>query len=137
LTRRPTDEGVATKVSREQIVLDGGRRRYKVSPALQSFSTYTLATTTLAEKQGQYVQVGTRGGTVYWIASIADVLNGATVYYTGKLARIERSGGVSRVVFEDGTVLRLAPAVRGYSGRGDVVARIDAKQRLVVELRQP
>jgi hypothetical protein len=131
--RRPTDQGIATKVSRSSLTLDGART-YKVSPGLQSFSTYSLATTPLAEKQGQYVEIGARGGTVYWIASIADVLGGKTVYYTGRLRRIEKSGDA---VFADGTVLRLAPSVRRSSLRGQVVARIDAPAHEVVELRAP
>jgi hypothetical protein len=131
--RRPTDQGIATKVSRSSLTLDG-RRAYKVSPDLQSFSTYSLATTPLAEKQGQYVEIGARGGTVYWIASIADVLGGKTVYYTGRLRRIEKSGDA---VFADGTVLRLAPPLRRSALRGQVVARIDAQVHEVVELRAP
>ena len=132
--RRPTDEGVVTAVSREKVTLDG-RRTYKVSPTLKSFSTYTLATTPLLDKDGQYVHVGARGGTVYWIAGIADVLDGS-VYYTGRLVQVEGD----RAVMRDGTVLRLAPAAKGTEAvrpEGEVVARIDAGRHQVVELRRP
>lgn len=129
--RRPDDQGVATEVGRERIVLDG-ERSYSVSAQLKSFSTQTLETVPLITRKGQYVQVGLDGETVIWIAGIAGVIPSKPprVHYQGTLVRVDGSDAV----FKDGTVLRLAKRVdRPKPGAYTVL--IDPGAHLVVDLR--
>lgn len=133
--RVPDVEGVVQVVSRDRLVLDGGRR-YDVADKPQSFSTYTLATVSLLGRKGQYVQVGLDGDVAVWVASIGAVteLGGKpTVVYTGKLESVD--GG--RAVFEDGTVLRLASGVTSPVRQGFVRAEIDPSTHEVRALVVP
>lgn len=129
--RRPDDQGVATEVGRERIVLDG-KRSYSVSAQLKSFSTQTLETVPLITRKGQYVQVGLDGKTVVWIAGIAGVIPSKPprVHYQGSLVRVDGSDAI----FKDGTVLRLGQSAAG-SKPGSYTALIDPGSHLVVEMR--
>lgn len=130
--RHPDDQGIATEVGRHRIILDG-RRRYSVSPALNSFSTYTLETVPLVTRRGQYVQIGLQGKTVVWIAGIAGVIPSKPprVFYIGELKRVEGRDAI----FKDGTVLRLAANVAARAKPGHFTAVIDPKAHQIVELR--
>lgn len=128
--RVPDDQGVATSAGRDKIVLDE-KRTYKVSPSLQSFSTFTTETRPLATWVGQYVHIGLKGDTVTWIAGIAGVVptKPPRVHYPGRLKEIDGD----KAVFEDGTVLTLAPKVKPPVGQ--LTALIDPKTHKVVEVR--
>lgn len=130
--RYPDDQGIATEASRDGILLDGDRR-YKVSPELKSFSTYTLETIPLSTRIGQYVQVGLKGKTVVWIAGIAAVVPSKPprVFYIGELKKVDGP----HAVFADGTVLRLAKALRSSAKPANVTAVIDPEAHEVIELR--
>jgi hypothetical protein len=123
--RYPDDEGVATTVTANEVVLDGGRH-YTVSDKLVSFSTYDHSVQPLVGFAKQYVQVGLKGKQVVWLAGIGAVVPGRpgaapSVYYTGQPQRVDAK---QRIVFADGTVLQLAPGVQAPSTSA-VQARID------------
>lgn len=132
--RLPDAEGVVVHVSRERIVLDGGRA-YSVSPALRSFSTQTMATVPVLGRENQFVHLGLRGDTMVWIAIVGAVLPGdpPVIYYTGSLREVK--GG--RAYFADGTVLGLAPGVAAPVKSGFLQVSIDPKSHLVSALKLP
>ncbi|MFP5325984.1 MAG: hypothetical protein ACLGHT_00705, partial [Acidimicrobiia bacterium] len=103
--RVPDAEGVVTEVTDDEIVLDG-KRTFDVADDLMAFSTYTLEAVPLAQRKGQYVQVGLDGETVEWLALIGEPLEGR-VYYTGEIDEINGE----QIVFADGTVLTLGSGV--------------------------
>jgi hypothetical protein len=127
--RVASDEGVVTAVSVKAITIDGART-YKVSPTLQSFSSSTLKTLPLVQRQGQYVQAGLRGKTMVWIAGISGVVRvpEPTAYYFGVLSRID---GQHRAIFREGTVLQLAPSIKNPPTGQRVRADIDTKSHTV------
>ena len=129
--RVPDDEGVATVVTRTKIVLDG-QRSYGVDKRFVSFSTYTGVLQPMVGRLGQYVQIGVKDRKATWMAGIAAVIPGSTpsVFYIGKPRRVDGA----RLIFLDGTVLRLAGGVKPPDGAARVRARIDAAQHRVVEL---
>ena len=122
--RYPDAEGVVEQVSFERIALDGGRT-YGVSKDLQSFSTYDLAAFPLLQRRGQYVQLGLDGKKAAWMAGIGVVVRRPDappiVYYNGVVVR--RDG--DRLIFRDGTVLRLAAGVTVPATSGLVRAELD------------
>jgi hypothetical protein len=126
--RPPDAEGVVTDVSRDLITLDGDRA-YAVSPDLQSFSTATLEPLPVLGRRDQYVHLGLNGNTAVWIAAVGGVLPGdpALAYYEGTVAE----SSADRVVFEDGTVLRLASGVAAPDPGEAVFAEIDVGTRRV------
>ena len=130
--RFPDQEGVVQTVDVHHIALDGGRT-YKVSGKLQSFSTYTLETLSLLQRKGQYVQIGVHGGTMTWISSIGAVvpLQPPVVFYNGRLLRTD---GSHRLIFRDGTVLRLGAGVTSPVPSGFVTAQIDPRQHVVLKV---
>ena len=123
--RIPDAEGVVVEVSDEEIVLDGDRK-FDVADDLMAFSTYTLETIPLAQRKGQYVQVGLDGETVEWLALIGEPLEDR-VYYTGELEEIDGD----QLVFADGTVLTLADGVKPPAETGRMRAVVDPKKRVV------
>jgi hypothetical protein len=123
--RVPDDQGVVTEVSDEEIVLDG-KRKFDVSDDLKAFSTYTLEAIPLAQRQGQYVQVGLDGDTVEWLALIGEPLEDR-VYYTGEIEEIDGD----QLVFADGTVLTLDSGVEAPES-GRVRAVINPQKRVVI-----
>lgn len=123
--RIPDDQGVVTEVSEDELVLDGDRK-FDVSGELLAFSTYTLEAIPLAQRQGQYVQVGLDGKTVEWLALIGEPLEDR-VYYTGKLEEVDGD----QLTFSDGTVLTLGSGVEAPAP-GRVRAVIDPQKRVVV-----
>jgi hypothetical protein len=131
--RIPTDEGVATALRRDRIELDG-RRSYPVDPAFKSFSTYSGQLEPMVTRQGQYVQLGVRSGRAIWMAGIAAVVTQPqrAVYYIGRLAAVRDR---TRLVFVDGTVLRLGAAVTTPKpAKQRVQVRIDPDRHRVVEI---
>jgi hypothetical protein len=128
--RYPDAEGVVVAVNTKRLTLDGGRS-YAVSPDLRSFSTYTLRTTPLLGRRNQYVQIGLEGHTVVWLAGVGAVVRApdrpATVFYIGRLLRA--TGG--RLIFRDGTVLRLAAGVRAPARGTQVRVEIDPDSHMV------
>ena len=133
--RYPDAQGVVDRVDVHRITLDGGRT-YKVSPSLQSFSSISLQTVPLLQRQGQYVQIGLRGHTMVWIAAIGSVVRLPTehvVFYNGQLADTPPH----RVVFRDGTVLDLADGVTSPVRTGFVRAEIDPSTHKVRRVSLP
>jgi hypothetical protein len=128
--RPPSDQGVVSAVSRTSLTLDG-RRTYRLTPKLQSFSTSTLTVVSVLQRKGQYVLVGARKGTVGWVASVAAVLptRPPAVYYEGRLQRVEGH----QAVFRDGTVLVMAEGLPQQQP-GPKLVRLDPARHLVVEL---
>lgn len=132
--RVPAAEGTVEALPDDlkTITLDGGRV-YKVSVAVQNFSTIDGSTVPLKNRVGQYVQVGLRGDTAVWIATIADVVttsDGPVVYYTGTL--VKQIG--KRLTFKDGTVLTLGSGVKVPDGAMHVVVTLDPKQHVVTSV---
>ena len=129
--RFPDDEGIVTSVSRMQLTLDG-RRTYRVSKDLRSFSALDLSIIPLLHHKDQYVQVGVEGQTVVWIGRIANVVVTSTkrVFYVGELVRTEGQ----KLVMRDGTVLTLDKSVAAPTGTGRVQAQIDPEKHAVVQI---
>lgn len=127
--RYPTDQGVATEMSFDQVTLDG-ERTYKVSKHLRSFSTATLKIEPMLRREGQYVLIGAEGDTITWMAGVAQVVPEPvpTVYYTGTLIRID---GDRRLIFRDGTVLQLAEGYEPEVTSGPVLVKIDVETHRV------
>lgn len=128
--RVPDDEGVATSLSFDKIVLDG-ERTYSVSPDLIAFSTYTLELEPMLRRRGQYVQIGLDGDTMVWMAGVGAVLpvdGSLRAYYTGVLERI--AGG--RAQFRDGTVLAVDGDVETPELPRLVQIEIDVEKHAVV-----
>lgn len=135
--RYPDDEGVLTDLDEHELSLDG-ERTYRVSPRLVAFSTFTQITEPPGLRRGQYVQVGLEDDRVVWMAGVAAVieLDGArSVFYEGEVAEVDER---KRLVFRDGTVLRLSDELAARAERGPVgapvQARIDVSTRRVVDL---
>jgi hypothetical protein len=131
--RVPDDEGVVVSVSRARLVLDDGRS-YRIGPDLQSFSSQTMQAVPILQRKGQYVHVGADGHRARWVAAVGDVVRGDpdVVYFTGRVRSVEDR----RLIFRDGTVLRLAPGVESPSP-GFVIATIDPRRHLVTTVSLP
>ena len=131
--RYPSAEGVVTEVSRDALVLDG-KQSYRVSKDLQSFSSSTLAPVPLLQRKDQYVQVGLDGNTVVWIAAISAVvtLERPAAFHIGTLRRVDDE---RRLIFQDGTVLRLGRGVDAPPTGRKVTAEIDPEQKAVRSLQ--
>lgn len=106
--RIPDDEGIVTAVDLSSFTLDG-QRTYRIEDDLVSFSNIDLRTVPLLFTKGQYVQVGADGHTARWIGTVAKPLKTTppVVIYEGTL----RSVADGRLVFANGTVLRVADSV--------------------------
>ncbi len=109
--RFPDDQGVVTQIDFETLKLDG-KRSYKISPEVESFSTYNLKITPLLSWDQRYVHLGLDDDVVVWIAGIGNVLKrpaGDVVVYTGaRFLRIDRK---RNAIFFDGTVIKIAEGV--------------------------
>jgi hypothetical protein len=108
--RVPDDEGVVTSADFKHITLDG-KRTYKVSESLAAFSTYTLKAVPLLGRLQQYVQIGVKGKTMVWLASIGSVVKASPggadrdrVLYTGI---VRRRLDDEHLMFRGGTVVRV------------------------------
>ena len=134
--RFPDVEGVVERISTERITLDGGRS-YDVASDLASFSTYDLGATPMLHRKGQYVQLGVDGDTAEWMAGVGVVVRAPgkapVVYYNGYLLRVHDG----RVIFRNGTVLRLAKGVKSPVDVGLVRAEIDPARHVVRALVAP
>ena len=124
-------EGVVVTAGASGITLDG-RRAFKVSDKVVSFSTYNWALVPLASTIGAYVQAGIKGKTVVWLAKIgpvsADATGHRTVQYQGTLVKVDGS----TLVFKDGTVLRLSQGLKAPANPlGPVYAVIDADKHVI------
>lgn len=126
--RVPDVEGVATAVSRKALTING--HHYRISPKLQSFSTYDGAPAALLSREGQYVQGGVKHGVVGWLAGVGVVVQPAkTVFYLGDLVGVQKG----RLVFRDGTTLRVAHGLDA-SARGRVRVEISATRGVVATI---
>jgi hypothetical protein len=133
--RVPDDEGIVTAVDLTSVTLDGDRT-YRVEDDLVSFSNIDLQPVPLLYTQGQYVQVGADGHTARWIGTVAKPLGTKppTVLYAGTIRSVDHG----RLVFANGTVLRVAGAVDVTHVRGkhvDVRLRPDAREITEMEAR--
>jgi hypothetical protein len=88
----------------------------------------TRAAISVLQRKGEYVQVGVDDGTIVWVAAIGAVvpLDRPTVFYQGTVERVTRG----RVIFHDGTALRVAPGVTALKGQL-VRAELDPSTRQV------
>jgi hypothetical protein len=132
--RFPDDEGVATTVELDRIVLDG-TRTYGVSRDLRSFSTYDMRLEPMLNRRGHYVHVGLEDRRVVWMAGIAAVLAGdpPRVFYSGRLKALDKG----RAIFADGTVLTLQPGLASPVRDGFVQVEIDARAHRVRRMTVP
>lgn len=124
-------EGVVVNAGAAGMTLDG-RRSFKVSDKVVSFSTYNGALVPLASTVGAYVQAGVKGKTVVWVGKIGPVTTDAsghrTVQYQGTLVKVDGSD----LVFKDGTVLRLGKGLKAPANPlGPVYAVIDADKHVI------
>ena len=129
--RQPDTEGVVRIASVDGITFEGGRK-YRVSKELISFSTYTREPVSLRSTLDSYVQAGVIGGTVVWLSKIGPVSTDAaghrTVQYQGDLVDIDGR----RLVFKDGTVLRLGAGLKPPEDPlGPAYVVIDADKKVV------
>jgi hypothetical protein len=132
--RFPDDEGQVTDVSFEQMRIEG-KRRHPIDSEVQSFSTYNGVVTPLLSWKDKYVHVGlNREGNAIWIAGVGVIDRGVdppVVHYTnGLLKKVEGH----RMIFADGTVLRVAPGVQIPAVNSRLNVTIDANRHLVVDL---
>lgn len=133
--RFPDAEGVVVDIAADfsTITLDGDRR-FGIEKDVQSFSALDGSTQRLLGRKGQYVQVGLRGDRVRWIGGIGALIRTPgrpdVAYFTGNLVQVDKG----KAIFEDGTVLTLAPEVKALGGAARVRATIDASSHRVVEL---
>lgn len=132
--RHPDAEGVVESVTRDELVLDGDRR-YSIGDELQSFSSQTMQAVPVLQREGQYVHIGVDGDRLVWIAAIGSIVPGdpPTVYYTGVVEQIADGS----VIFDDGTVLRLADDATTDVETGAAIAEIDPVTKRVRVLRTP
>jgi hypothetical protein len=137
--RHPDAEGVVEKVAADfsTITLDG-KRTYELARDLQCFATQNGATVPVRGTVGGYVQVGLRGDTVVWLASIADVVRvpnaEPVVYYVGEA--IDLTDGA--LVFRDGTTIRLGPSLHipaPPKQGAKVTVTIDPATHMAVDVR--
>jgi hypothetical protein len=129
--RTPDAEGIVLKASASGITLDGDRT-YEVSKKLISFSTYNHEVVALSSMLGAYAQVGLDDDTVVWISKVGPVATDAaghkTVQYQGDLVDVRPP----RLIFKDGTVLRLASGLTAPEDpEGPTYAVIDAEKHVV------
>lgn len=129
--RYPDVEGVATAITTRRITIDH-RHSYEVSRDFLSFSTYTLKLEPMLGRVGQYVQLGLSGDRVVWMAGVGAVVQTARpeVIYTGTFLRQQGD----RLVFRDGTVLRVAPSLVPPPSGTFVEVAIDAATHRVVRV---
>ena len=126
--RHPDTAGVIDSATRKSVVVDG--KRYNFAPRVQVFSTSTLEAVPLVGRVKQYVQLGTSGNTVHWIAVFGAAARlpgrGEVTFYTGLLKDIDGDD----LIFRDGTVLRVAGSVNVPAGaEGERLnAEIDVKK---------
>lgn len=126
--RVPNVEGVVTSVSLKAITID--RQRFKLSPSLQSFSTYDGSAAAVLSRKDQYVQAGVKNGVVGWLAGIGAVVRPAgVVFYLGDLVDVQKG----RAVFRDGTTLRVGQGVDA-SVRGHVRVDVDAARKAITAI---
>lgn len=132
--RVPDAEGIVAEVTRDRLTLAGGKT-YEIGDELQSFSSQTMTAVPVLQRKGQYVHIGAASGRLVWVAAIGSVVPGdpPVVYYTGTVREVDGR----RVVFDDGTVLRLDSSVQPEVTRGPAVAEIDPVARVVRVLRTP
>jgi hypothetical protein len=129
--RTPDVEGIVVAASASGITLDGDRE-YEVAKKLISFSTYNHEVVPLASTVGAYVQAGVKGSTIVWISKIGPVATDPsghkTVQYQGDLVDVRPP----RLIFRDGTVLRLADGLKPPADpEGPTYAVIDADKHVV------
>lgn len=130
--RVPDDEGIATALDRNSITLDG-KRTYKVSDDLRSFSTYTRELEPMIGRRGQYVQIGVDDDTMVWMGGVARIVEGdagPSVFYTGRFREVMNG----RFVFTDGTTFAPGPGVEPPPPTGNVTVRIDPATHRIVEI---
>jgi hypothetical protein len=130
--RFPDDEGIATELDRRSITLDG-KRTYRVSDQLRSFSTYTRELEPMLGRKGQYVQIGVIDGVMVWMAGVSrviDVEGEPAAFYTGRF----RQAAKGRFVFTDGTTFAPAKGVRPPGTEAPVTVRIDPVSHRIVEI---
>lgn len=133
--RFPSDEGVVTEIDFERVVLEGPRG-YKISPEVQSFSTYNGKVIPLVHHKGRYIQLrlDNERRLVIWISVIGQVIPqpaGPRVTYVGVFEKVDDK---RRAVFKDGTVLKLGDEVTAPEAGQRVGVRIDSARREVVTL---
>lgn len=129
--RDPDVEGLVNAVSVEEITIDG--RTHDLSRNLLAFNTYTLVALPVLRTEGSYVHAGTKDGKVVWLAEVAKVLDQGEKslgYYRGTL--LERDG--DRLVFQDGTVLRVGEATEVPAPPAALLVGVDAEADLVTSV---
>lgn len=132
-TRSPDAEGVVEEIGPGGLKLAGGQG-FEIDAAVQAFTTRSHDQVALGALKGRYVHVGlNEQGRVAWIASVGIVPEGQDrVYYTGVPDRRDDD----RVVFEDGTVLRVAPGVDVPELDGEWAVVLDVNRKAIVELQR-
>lgn len=133
--RNPDDQGVIVGIDFDRLELEGGVR-YDIRTDVQSFSSYNGSVTPLLSWKQRYVHLGLdRDKKVLWIAGIGIVVDSegrsVVLYSGGVLKELDRSG---RMVFEDGTVLKLAEGVSAPERDSTVMAKIDPSTHEVIEV---
>ncbi len=128
--RLADEEGVVEAVSASRVTLSPART-YKLSDDVIAFSTYTRARIDPRTTRGQYVQVGLRDRVVVWMSRVGGVVTAPNqrrlVPYDGHLLRMDGR----RMVFRDGTVLRLGDGITPPPTPTDLLAEIDPEARAV------
>ncbi|MBW3588170.1 MAG: hypothetical protein KY429_01990 [Actinobacteria bacterium] len=132
--RSPDAAGVVTDISFHQVQIDGSET-FAIDPEIESFTSREHAVTALLRwKDRWYVHIGLEDNVAVWIAGIGIVVEGSNqVTYPGTFLRADGN----RVIFEDGTVFRMAEDVNTDPFREGrlVAAVVDVERDLLVELR--
>lgn len=134
--RFPDDEGVATDVTFERLILDG-RRRYEIKQTVQSFSTYDGTITPLVFWKNRYVHVGLDDEKkAEWIAGIGLIIEGDVphVVYNGVVDKVDAKK--RELIFRDGTVLKMTAIVTAPEPGTRIKATISPVKRGIIEIVQ-
>jgi hypothetical protein len=99
--------GVVREATTEAIELDDGRR-FELSEHLLAFSTINAELLPIRGTVGQLVLIGVEDDFAVWVAVVSDVVSPKgkepAAFYQG---RVVETDDERRVIFRDGTVLRL------------------------------
>lgn len=132
--RVPDAEGVVDEIQAGFVRLQGNEP-YRISTAVESFTSRGHEVTALLSWKGKYVHLGLDDEKrVVWIAGIGVVVRPqnaeASVLYAGVFERVDRG----RAVFRDGTTLKLDRGVRSPRKGAEVGVSIDPERKVVTRM---
>jgi hypothetical protein len=136
--RFPDDEGIVTQASLSPDVIQlDGKRMYKITRGVESFSTYNGKLRPILGWKERYVHIGLdKAHRVVWIAGIGNVNEAVEpfqVYYTNGLLKRVQDG---QLIFADGTVFKLGPGVAAPKVGSKYIVTLNAETHRVMKVVQ-